>query len=110
VAAARAEGAVILNSAISGMVACRLLHPRDEWHGGEAFGVKVLEVANAPAAALALLVAVLGKLGLAREFSVCAWSWLVAGVFAATASVQWWMIGAAVEHLWRRIRHRTPAP
>ena len=52
VAAARADGGIYLNSEITGMVACRLLHSWSEWHGGEALGVKVLEVAKAPAAVL----------------------------------------------------------
>jgi hypothetical protein len=52
VAAARAESVFVINSGISGMVACRLLYPWSQWHGGEALGVKVLEVANAPAVAV----------------------------------------------------------
>jgi hypothetical protein len=87
VAAARANGGMYLNSGMGGMVACRLLHSWSEWHGGEALGVKVLEVANAPAAALTLFVAGAGEMGLARQFSVCGWSWLLAGVFLATASL-----------------------
>ena len=104
VAAARAESAFVINSGISGMVACRLLYPWSRWHGGEALGVKVLEVANAPAVAVTVAGALVGELGLARQFSVCGWSWLLAGVFVTTSSVQWWMVGAAAEHVMRRIR------
>jgi hypothetical protein len=107
VAATRATGGIILSDVVIGMLACRLLHPWDEWHGGDALGVKVLEVANAPAAAVAIGVASMGELGLARHFSVCGWSWVLAGVFVATSSAQWWILGAAVEWAMRRVLKRT---
>lgn len=104
VAAARASGGFAINSGISGMVACRLVYPWSEWHGGEALGVKLLEVANAPAVAVTMGVTIVGEMGLARQFSVCGWSWLLAGVFVGASSVQWWIVGAAVEWVVRRVK------
>ena len=85
------------------------LYPWDEWHGGEALGVKILEVANAPAVAMTVGTALAGEIGLARLLTACTWSWVLAGVFAVTASGQWWLIGTAVDAVQRRLRRsRTP--
>ncbi len=46
----------------------------------------------------------LGEIGLARRLSACAWSWVLAAVFAVTASAQWWLIGTAVDAVRRRLR------
>ena len=99
----RRTGGFVINSSVSGMVACRQLYPWDEWHGGEGAGVKILEVANAPAVAMTVGTMVLaGETGLARRLSACAWSWVLAGVFAVTASAQWWLTGIAID----AVRHR----
>ena len=109
VAAARATGGIILGDVVIGMVACRPLYPWDEWHGGEAPGVKALEVANAPATAVAVGVSVMGELGPARLFSACGWSWLLAGVFVVASSLQWWLVGSAAAYVVRRIWPRATA-
>ena len=101
---AHRTGGFLLTSTVSGMVACRLLHPWDEWHGGEAVGVKLLEVVNAPAVAMTVGTRVAGEIGLARRLSACAWSWVLAAVFAVTASAQWWLIGTAVDVARHRLR------
>lgn len=101
--AVRRTGGLVINSSVSGMVACRQLYPWDEWHGGEAAGVKLLEVVNAPAVAVTVGTTVLaGETGLARRLSACAWSWVLATVFAVTASAQWWLAGIAID----AIRHQ----
>lgn len=104
--AARQSGGMLLSSGLHGMIACRLLYSWSEWHGGEALGVKVLEAANLPAVALTGIVATLGELGIAREFSACNWSWLLAAVFVVTASLQWWAIGALSAACMRRAQGR----
>jgi hypothetical protein len=88
------------------MVACRLLHPWDEWHGGEAAGVKLLEVVNAPAVAMTVGTGLAGEIGPARRLSACAWSWVLAVAFAVAvaASAQWWLIGSAADAAWHRLR------
>jgi hypothetical protein len=83
---AHRAGGFLLTSTVSGMVACRLLHPWDEWHGGEAVGVKVLEVVNAPAVAMTVGTKLAGEIGPARRLSACTWSWVLAVVFAVAAS------------------------
>jgi hypothetical protein len=102
--AAHRRGGFLLTSTVSGMVACRLLYPWDEWHGGEAPGVKLLVIVNAPAGAMTVGTRLLGEIGLAQRLSACAWSWVLAFVFAATASAQWWLIGTAVDAVRHRLR------
>ena len=64
--------------------------------GGEAFAVKVLEVANTPALVITALYAAAGELGVASMFSACSWSWLLAGVFIVAASIQSSSVGIVI--------------
>lgn len=102
--AVRRTGGFVINSSVSGMVACRQLYPWDEWHGGEAVGVTLLEVVNAPAVAMTVGTSLVGEIGSARRLSACTWSWILAAVFAVAASAQWWLIGVAVDAAWHRLR------
>jgi hypothetical protein len=80
------------------MLACRALHSWSEWHGGEALGVKVLEAANVFALIPVAVTSTIWELtGLARKFSACGWSWVLACSFLIAASVQWFVLGAAID-------------
>jgi hypothetical protein len=93
---ARRQGGLYVVSGIDGMLACRNLYSWSDWHGGEALGVKVLEVANLPALVLTVIAAAFsGDLfGLGRSLSACHWSWVLASLFLLLASFQWWLIGS----------------
>jgi hypothetical protein len=111
--AVRSRGGMVINSAVSGIIACRHLYPWDEWHGGEARGVKVLEIANAPATAVVIGLDFLVGSNLAKRLPVCTWTWMLAGVFVALSSAQWWVIGVTTDAGWRRWRggsHQKPPP
>ncbi len=105
--AVRRTGGVHLNSAIDGTLACRHLYSWSEWHGGEVLGVKLLEVANAPALAVTGVFDAAGTLGVARAFSLCTWSWLLAAVILVAASIQWWLVGTASRTIFTYIRERS---
>jgi hypothetical protein len=98
----RQSGGMSFTSGIIGTVACRTLYSWSEFHGGEAAGVKILEVANAPALAVTAAAHVIGEFSLARTMSACRWSWLLAGVFLTLASIQWWLLGVVIDRAWRR--------
>jgi hypothetical protein len=104
---ARRAGGIFINSGIVGTLACRMLHSWSSWHGGEALGVKILEVANLPALVVTAGAHVLGEVTVARVMSACGWSWLLAGVFMLVASVQWWLVGLALDHRRRRSQQRS---
>jgi hypothetical protein len=101
---ARRAGGFVLSSTVSGMVACRPLYPWNEWHGGEASSVKLVEIANAPALAMTVGIWLVGEISFARGSPACAWSWVLAAVFAVAASAQWWLIGMAVDAARHRLR------
>jgi hypothetical protein len=101
--AARRNGGMYLVSGIDGTLACRQIYSWSEWHGGETLGVKVLEVANLPALVVTGVVAFVGELGVARVLTACTWSWLLAAVFIAAASLQWWIVGVLIAALARRV-------
>jgi hypothetical protein len=105
-AARQAGGGMSTVNTVDGTLACRQLYSWSEWHGGERLPVKVLEVANAPALAVTAVFAAAGKLGVARLFSACSWSWLLGGVFMIAASIQWWLAGIVIEIAARRFRNR----
>ena len=73
--AVQRRGGMVVNSGISGMVACRDLYPWSEWHGGEALGVKILEAANLPAVIVTAVVhlggTVAGAIGSAERAQAC---------------------------------------
>lgn len=102
--AARQRGGMFSINTIDGTLACRNLYSWSEWHGGERFAVKALEMANAPALVTTGVFAFTGELGVARAFSACTWSWLLAGVFIVAASVQWWLVGIALQSALRRFQ------
>jgi hypothetical protein len=105
---ARRNGGMLFNSAITGILACRNLYPWSEWHGGEALGVKIVEIANLPALIPTAIAHVLGEvLGIARLMSTCRWSWILAVGFFLLASTQWWLIGTALDRLIRRFGKST---
>jgi hypothetical protein len=106
---ARRNGGMFFNSAITGTLACRNLYPWSEWHGGEALGVKILEIANLPALILTAIAHLLGEvLGIARLMLACQWSWILAVGFVLVASAQWWLVGTAVDRLKARFGRSTP--
>jgi hypothetical protein len=97
---ARRNGGVFFNSAITGTLACRNLYPWSEWHGGEALGVKLLEIANLPALISTAIADLLVEVfGVARLMSACQWSWILAAGFVLVASTQWWLLGKALDRL-----------
>ena len=98
----RHRGGFVINSAVSGMIACRALYPWDEWHGGEALGVKILEVVNAPAASVVVGLELISLGG--YWLPACQWSWILAAVFLTLSSTQWWLIGLAADAARRRWR------
>jgi hypothetical protein len=104
---ARQRGAVVRVGGIVGTLACRNLYSWSEWHGGEALGVKVLEVINLPALVSTAAVGLIGEFGLARTSSACRWSWLLAGVFVLIASAQWWLLGFVIDRHRRRLSQKT---
>ena len=85
-----------LVSGIDGMLACRNLYSWSDWHGGEAIGVKMLEVANLPALMATVIVSIVAS-RLGSTISACGWSWVLAGVFLVFASAQWWPLGRAID-------------
>lgn len=101
---ARATGSIFENSAIVGTPACRNLYSWSEFHGGEALGVKILEVMNIPALAVTAVADLIGELGIARLTTACRWSWVLAGVFLVIASTQWWLLGARLDRWLSRFR------
>jgi hypothetical protein len=106
---ARRNGGIFFNSAITGTLACRNLYPWSEWHGGEALGVKILEIANLPALTATAIAHFLGEVfGIARLMSACQWSWILAVGFVLVASAQWWLFGIALEALIARFGKSTP--
>lgn len=81
------------------------LYPWSDWHGGEALGVKILEVANLPALIVTGTVHVAGMVvGATRLVPACGWSWILAGGFLAVASAQWWLVGLLVDRLRDRLK------
>jgi hypothetical protein len=99
------RGGLYLQSGLNGTIACRSLYSWSEWHGGEAAAVKILETVNLPALLVAGVTDTVGLLGVAPLMSFCAWSWALASVFLAVSSVQWLLVGAAVDAAigrWRR--------
>lgn len=108
---ARHTGGIVLISGIDGTLACRYLYSWSDWHGGEALGVKILEVVNAPALVVTAICSFVGEVGAARAFSACIWSWLLAGVFIVAASVQWWLLGILIGSCFQRFRpHQQARP
>ena len=96
----RRSGGVLVNSAITGTIACRNLSPWSEWHGGEALSVKVLEVANLPALIATGIGHLMGeRFGIARLISSCQWSWVLAAGFLLLASTQWWFLGRTLDRM-----------
>jgi hypothetical protein len=89
-----------------GTVACRELNSWSEWHGGEASGVKILEVINLPAFALTGIADAVGEPSIGRRVSICRWSWVLAAVFLVAASVQWWLLGTWLDLGLRWFRNR----
>jgi hypothetical protein len=103
----RLEGGMSFTSGIVGTLACRTLYSWSAWHGGEALGVKILEVMNAPALAATAAAHVIGEMTVARTISACRWSWVLAGAFLPVASIQWWLLGFVVERGWQRLGDRS---
>jgi hypothetical protein len=99
----RRTGGMSFTSGIAGTLACRTLYSWSEWHGGEATGVKMLEVLNAPALGVTAVAHVVGEMTVARTMSACRWSWALTAVFLLIASIQWWLVGFVVERGWRRL-------
>jgi hypothetical protein len=97
----RSSGTIHLNSAYPALViAGRPLWSWSPYHGGEAWPVKVLEVANVPAL-LAAFVAdatcfLLGSSAYTSSIVGCA-------ALLVVSSAQWWVCGRALERL--RARH-----
>jgi hypothetical protein len=104
---ARQRGAVVDAGEIVGTLACRNLYSWSEWHGGEALGVKVLEVIDLPALVLTAAVGLIGEFALARMFSACRWSWLLAGIFVLVSTAQWWLLGFVIDRHRRRSSRKT---
>ena len=106
---ARSSGGAFLTSAITGTLACRNLYPWSEWHGGEALGVKILEITNLPALIATAIAHLLGEVfGIARLMSACQWSWILAVGFVLVSSAQWWLVGTALDRLIARFGRSTP--
>lgn len=101
---ARRAGGMFINSGIVGTLACRMLQFWSNWHGGEALGVKILEVVNLSALVVTAGAHILGEITVAHLMSARRWSWLLAGVFLLVASAQWWLLGLALDHRLRRSR------
>lgn len=94
----RQRGGVLIDDSALGTLACRTLYSWSTFHGGEALGVAALEVLNLPGLVLTAIAGVFGDAcGVARLTSACRWSWLLAGMFIALASVQWWLVGATID-------------
>jgi hypothetical protein len=102
---ARLRGSTIADDGVWGTLACRNLNNWGPIHGGEAIGVAMLEVLNLPS----LLVT--GTVGLFVDVAglvpTCRWSWLLAAVFVAVASVQWWWIGSTIDTRGRQLLQST---
>src|SRR5688500_18073931 len=103
---ARSSDSMFDISGIEGTLACRNLYSWSEFHGGEALGVKILEVMNVPALAVTAIAGFIGELGIARLTTACRWSWVLAGVFIVTGSAQWWLLGARLDRWLSRFRSR----
>jgi hypothetical protein len=103
---ARATDSIFETSGIIGTLACRNLYSWSEFHGGEALGVKVLEVVNAPALVVTAIASIVGEPGIARLMTACRWSWVLAGVFLLASSVQWWLLGLRLDRRLSRSRSR----
>jgi hypothetical protein len=104
---ARQDGGMYLTSGIDGTIACRNLYSWSEWHGGEALGVKVLEVANLPVLVFSVFAGAAGDIsGIGRGMSACNWSWVVAFLFVALSTGQWLLVGWLIEQAWSRLRRR----
>ncbi|MGH9311843.1 MAG: hypothetical protein ACRD1S_01470 [Vicinamibacterales bacterium] len=102
---ARQAGGVFSISGIDGTIACRNLRSWSEWHGGEALGVKFLEVANLAPLLLTGIANVAAEiLGVARRLSACGWSWALAVLFVALSTTQWLLVGRLIEKAWTRLR------
>jgi hypothetical protein len=84
-----------MTDAYLGHVACRQLRSWSTWHGGgEALGVKALEVLNLPAAVPTVITAALVDDSLLHyRLSFCRSSWLDAGIFLFFSSIQWLVVG-----------------
>jgi hypothetical protein len=103
----RRTGGMVMNTAFGGMVACRHLHPWSAFHGGEALGVEILEIANLPAVGATIAVDFAGSaVGFRRLLPVCVWTWILAAAFLTLASAQWWIVGLIVERLSARFSRR----
>jgi hypothetical protein len=107
---AEQSGAFSLSSSDPFMlIAGRPLRQWNEWHGGEAAWVKVIEVANGPAVLVAKLVGDLW--GAEHAFSgqptYRRQSWIRAYIFLVVSSVQWLLIGLALARLTKPHRAET---
>jgi hypothetical protein len=99
----RQRGGILIDDSALGVLACRTLYAWSTFHGGEAIGVAALEVLNLPSLVLTAIAGVSGDaFGFARLTSACRWSWLLAGVFIGLASVQWWLVGTAIDRITSR--------
>jgi hypothetical protein len=91
------------------LIAGRPLRQWNEWHGGEAVWVKVIEVANGPAVLVAKFSGDLW--GAEHSFSgqptYRRKSWMRAYVFLIVSSVQWLLIGLALARLTKQHRAAT---
>jgi hypothetical protein len=95
---ARQRGGFVLDDAVWGTLACRTLHAWSPYHAGEELGVAALEVLNLPSLmATGITGFFADAFGVARMTSACRWSWMLAAVFMALASAQWWYIGRAID-------------
>jgi hypothetical protein len=102
--AALRNGSISVNSADPFMfIAERPLREWNEWHGGEARWVKVIEVLNAPSlAAMRALGDRWSRFARARDIgSLRGDSWVMAWTYLVLSSVQWLLIGAVIARLTR---------
>lgn len=87
-------------------IAARPLYGWTSWHGGERWWVKVAEIMNAPALALAHLSARSTTNTLFRSSSYYLESWVRAWLFAALATCQWIVVGRMITAVARRDSRR----
>ena len=101
----RVRGSMFVDDGVWGTLACRNLNNWGLIHGGEAIGVAALEVLNLPS----LLVT--GTVGLFVDVAglvpTCRRSWLLAAVFVAVASAQWWWVGSTIDMRGRQLLQPT---
>ena len=90
-------------------IAARPLYDWNQWHGGESFLVKSIEVVNLPALIGAnLLTPATGSLFFPRSGSYYLDTWIRAWLFLVLATIQWACLGALLRSLlrhWIDINH-----